>query len=313
MSVALAARPLSVVLEPDCDNEMKFTQQDNEISTFMLIIKMSNAQSDPTIAAELIMKAKFCRCADTCSDILQEASGFLIDWDGCCALDNKLLPGAARFLKLISKRVVIVSNNSSDTPLVFLDTLNRVGIELSRDQIILAGMVALERARELNLKSILVLGSSAMCAQARSMGLTLVKEKPDAVILLRDTKLSYVRLERAVNAIAGGARLIVSNPDLTHPGANGRIKPETGALYAALRACINIPDDHVEFIGKPEPLLFRRGLKALGLSASGAVMIGDNSKTDIAGAEKLGITGLLVQNHPDDFMNDLADLLEALH
>lgn len=274
---------------------------------------MRNAQSRPTIVTELIMTADFCRRTDTISDILKEASGYLIDWDGCCALDNKLLPGAARFLKLVAGQVVIVSNNSTDTPRTFLDALSRHNIELSEDRIVLAGMVALERARELRFRSALILGSSTMCAQARSMNINLVKEGPEVVILLRDTRLSYPRLERAVNALANGARLIVSNPDLTHPGANDRIKPETGAIFAALQACIDIPGDQIEFIGKPEPQVFRRGLKSLRLTAPKAVMIGDNSKTDIAGASKLGMTGILVDNTPDDFMHALADRLEALH
>lgn len=243
---------------------------------------------------------------------LETISGFLIDWDGCCAIDNRLLPGAVRFLRQNRHRVVIVSNNSTDTPAVFQDLLAREDIKLPTHRIILAGVLAIERAVELNVARVNLLGPISMATYARSAGLKLNDEQADAVILLRDTSLSYDRLESAANDIANGARLIVANPDLTHPGENGRIKPETGALLAALMACCEPFEPAVEIVGKPRSEIFHHALNRLQLPASAVMMIGDNPATDIAGARNVGMRGLLVGNDPNEMLHQLSDRLEAL-
>ena len=112
---------------------------------------------------------------------------------------------------------------------------------------------------------------------------------------MRDTRFSYSRLERAANALKKGARLIVANPDLTHPGAEGRIKPETGALLSALGACVNLDAVEMEIVGKPKPGLYLKACRALDLSPTDVVMMGDNPATDLAGAEALGMQSLLVR------------------
>lgn len=72
----------------------------------------------------------------------------------------------------------------------------------------------------------LVLGNPRMKALARQVGMRLVQEEADVVVLLRDTKFSYAKLERAIQSLAKGARLIVSNPDAPHPSEDGLIVPE---------------------------------------------------------------------------------------
>jgi ribonucleotide monophosphatase NagD (HAD superfamily) len=47
-------------------------------------------------------------------------------------------------------------------------------------------------------------------------------------------------------------------------------------------------------VGKPERLLFERACAVLGIANTEALMIGDNSDTDIAGAKAFGIRSLQV-------------------
>ena len=258
------------------------------------------------------MRPAFSASPDLNPNVLESISGFLIDWDGCCALDNKILPGAIRFLKQNEDRVAIVSNTSTDTPASFEAILKKEGITLPEDRIILAGILAIDLAADTGLKRVDVLGAPTMLDYAQSTGLTVSEESAEAVILMRDVTLSYDRLERAANHIAAGARLIVANPDLTHPGENGRIKPETGALLAALQACINLQSCSIEIVGKPRSEIFQHALGKLGVPSSAALMIGDNPTTDIAGANNVGMRGLLVGKDPSKTLNELADYLEAL-
>ena len=45
-------------------------------------------------------------------------------------------------------------------------------------------------------------------------------------------------------------------------------------------------------VGKPEPAIFVHTLSQLGVTADGAVMIGDSMERDIDGAAALGIRGI---------------------
>lgn len=250
------------------------------------------------------------RKTDTRSDALttrdlEATEGFLLDWDGCCAIDNCLVPEAAEFLREHQAQSAIVSNNSTNTVEDFRSLLAAEGIEMRADQIVLAGVEALGRAAELNASRTLVLGDPHMRAIARSLGVTLVQEDATLVVLLRDTRFSYRRLERAVNALKRGATLIVANPDKTHPGTNGRLMPESGALLAAIQACVNIPPRAIEIIGKPSPRLFQKGCAALGLPAEKVMMIGDNPHTDMRGADALGMRKGLVTPSPGIFFRGL--------
>lgn len=237
--------------------------------------------------------------------VAHSALGYLLDWDGCVAVSNQLVPAAVRFMQADPTRIVIVSNNSSNTVGDFLSILDGVGLCLDPAQIILAGVETLRRAAEDKTRPTLVLSDPRMRAEARRLGVLLGPGRPERVVLLRDTRFSYARLEKAADAIARGAPLLVANPDTSHPSKDGRRKPETGAWLAAIRACTGIPDARVEIIGKPEPALFQRGCAALGLSPSEVMMIGDNPSTDIRGAENLGIRSLLVDKDPGLFFSAL--------
>lgn len=242
---------------------------------------------------------------------LRSAKGFLLDWDGCCAIDNRLVPEAVDFLRQHQGRVAIVSNNSTNTVEDFLNLLSGEGIEMREDQVVLAGVEALNRAAETGAGPALVLGDPRMRAVARSLGIQMVQQDASLVVLLRDTRFSYRRLERAVNAIRNGARLIVANPDVTHPAGQGRLMPETGALLAAIRACVEVPSGAMDVIGKPSADLFRKGCNALGTAHADTVMIGDNPLTDISGARALGMRTCLVDSPPGDFFRRLERMLRT--
>lgn len=240
---------------------------------------------------------------------LAGAGGFLLDWDGCCAVDNQLVPSAVSFLKAMRTRTVIVSNNSSNTAEDFQRMLQRAGVEMRSEQIILAGVEALNRAAEIGSPFTWLLSDPRMRHLARRMGLCLEAHAPDVIVLLRDTRFSYQRLEKVINAVSSGARLIVSNPDSTHPGRSGRIRPETGALLAAVRACVALPEPQLEIIGKPNSALFLKGCSVLGADPSSLTMIGDNRATDIAGAQALGMGACLVAPTPEQFFGKLVRTL----
>lgn len=236
----------------------------------------------------------------------------LFDWDGCLALNNRPRLAALALLAACGERAAVVSNNSTNLPEDFAGILAQAGVPLPSRRIFLAGAEALAHAADGDARRVLILGDPRMRAHGRRLGLSPARGEADLVVLLRDTRFSYSRLHAAANSLRRGARLIVANPDLTHPEAQGAIAPETGALLAALNACVAPRRLEAEVIGKPFPRLFERAVAALGATPETTVMIGDNPATDMAGAAAFGMYGVLVGPDSeldfDDLLAEPADL-----
>lgn len=228
-------------------------------------------------------------------EAIAKSPGLLVDWDGCLALDNSPGTAAISFLREHGSRVVILSNNSTLLPRDFVAILEKSGVSFPEDRVLLSGVEALHCAAEAAPVPTLVLGASRMRDYGKRLGLNLVEENAELVVLLRDTDLTLGRIELAVNALERGARLIVANPDLTHPGPDGRLIPETGAILASLLACVDIPQSQIEIVGKPVPRMFMKACAILGVVPDQAIMIGDNPVTDMDGASAAGLGAVLVR------------------
>lgn len=238
-------------------------------------------------------------------DAVARASAVLLDWDGCIAVNDRPRPAAVQFMSEWRDRVAVVSNNTTHLPEDFVHILARSGVHVRPERIILAGVETLARAREIGAPRVMVIGDNRLKAHGRNQGLNLVQDEAELIVLLRDPRFTYAKLERAANGLRAGARLLVANPDLTHPGANGRVTPETGALLAALMACVDPREVEAEIVGKPSPRLFERACRSLRMAPERAVMIGDNPATDIAGASALGLPSLLVGPRSKVMFEDL--------
>jgi len=222
---------------------------------------------------------------------VSSAHGILLDWDGCVVVGNNVLPATRRLLARHADRVAIVSNNSTHLPEQLSAFLARAGLVVPPSRIILAGAEAVAWVAEArDAGRVMIFGSAPIRSLALRLGINVVRDSPDLVLLMRDTRFGYNQLARAAGALHRGARLVVANADRTHPGIGGDIVPETGALLAALTSCV--PGTVPIIVGKPERLLFDRACAILGISSGEALMIGDNADTDIAGAKTLGIRTL---------------------
>jgi 4-nitrophenyl phosphatase len=250
---------------------------------------------------------------EACAQRIRRSRAVFLDWDGCVSQDGALLPGAARFLNHVGDRTWILSNNSTDIPQAFVDLLANGGVRIGPERILLAGeyAVALVAARSPE-SAVHMVAGARMKALARRRGLILdaVGDSAEVVLLLRDTRFSYARLNRAVAALRRGAQLVVANTDRTHPSGHG-VVPETGALLAAIAACVDLSKVDVEIVGKPSPLMFDHALKLAGVTPDEAIMIGDNPETDVAGAERMGIPAICLSPADGITLAALADALDG--
>lgn len=232
----------------------------------------------------------------------------LCDLDGCLISGDIVLPGAAGLIEAAGERLVIVSNNSTDTPATLSDRLFAMGLDVAPARIVLAGTGALEMiAAEAPGARLAVFGAETIRAHAAHLGLAVVEDAPEVVLLARDRAFTYARLERLIALVRGGARLVVTNIDASHPAPDGGVVPETGALLEAVKVCL--PGLAYRAVGKPDAGLFQRALAAVGAAPGEAVFIGDNPATDGEGARRLGMEFVLVGGGAPDAWRDLDALL----
>ncbi len=225
-------------------------------------------------------------------------------------MGSSLRPGAADLLQRYRRRSIIVSNNSTHCASDLTSLLARAEVSFRQERVLLAGETTLSRAKALKPQRVLLSANGPMTLLARRLGLPLDESgTADLVVLMRDTDWTYEKLEKSVSALAHGAHLLVSNIDASHPGPDGSPRPETGALLAAIQACVDIEPNRIEIIGKPGFFLFEKACALLNLSAAECLMVGDNPATDIEGAQRLGMATYLVDSMDDDWCQQVEALM----
>ena len=118
----------------------------------------------------------------------------------------------------------------------------------------------------------------------------LADRDPDYVVLGETRSYSIERITRGIRLIAAGARFIAANPDVTGPSEDG-ILPATGAVAALISKATGVEP---YFVGKPNPLMMREALRAIGAHSENTAMVGDRMDTDVVAGIEAGLRTILV-------------------
>jgi len=217
---------------------------------------------------------------------IREKTGFIIDMDGVLYHGNKLLPGVREFVQWLKddqKRFVFITNSSERTPKELKDKLFRMGVEVDEDIFFTSALAtAMFLSSQKPKGSAYIIGEAGLINALYNVGYTMNNVDPDYVVMGESRTYSYEKIELAVNLVLKGARLIGTNPDLSGPIENG-IAPATKALIAPIELATG---KSAYFVGKPNPLMMRKGLKKINCTREETIIIGDRMDTDIiAGIE----------------------------
>lgn len=225
---------------------------------------------------------------------LRGKGGFICDMDGVIYHGNRLLPGAKDFVAWLhghDKRFLFLTNSSERSPRELQQKLARMQIEVPIENfytsaLATAGFLASQHPRG----SAYVIGEAGLTNALYEGGFSMNDVNPDYVVVGDTRTYSFERIERAVQLVLGGARLIGTNPDLTGPSEGG-IVPSTGSLIAPIELATG---RKAYFIGKPNPLMMRQALKQLACRREETVIIGDRMDTDIISGIEAEIEPVLV-------------------
>ena len=219
---------------------------------------------------------------------------WLTDMDGVLIHEGVPIPGADRFIRRLresGKPFLVLTNNSIYTPRDLHARLNRMGLEVPVENIWTS---ALATAKFLDDQrpggTAYVIGEAGLTTALHDIGYILTDTAPDYVVLGETRTYSFEALTKAIRLINSGARFIATNPDETGPSAEGAL-PATGSVAALITKATG---REPYFVGKPNPLMMRAGLNAIGAHSESSAMIGDRMDTDVLAGLEAGMETFLV-------------------
>jgi 4-nitrophenyl phosphatase len=226
--------------------------------------------------------------------------GLLIDLDGCVFTGSRPIPGSAGFIHEARRRgmpFLLVTNNSTAGPELVAERLRAMQIQVDSREVLTSAQAAVAyvklHARPGTL--VRIVGEAGLRQAAVSEGFSVLdngEAHAEWVIAGLDRGFNYEKLTSATRDIIGGARFVATNADPLLPIEGGLVMPGAGTILAAITAATAVEP---VVLGKPEPGLFEIGMQRLGgLPPTEVAMIGDRLDTDIDGAQRAGLRGILV-------------------
>lgn len=227
-------------------------------------------------------------------DAVKNKIGFICDMDGVIYHGNKILDGVADFVNWMidnDKKFVFLTNSPERTPHELSMKLQRMGLDVSAGHFYTSAMATAEfLSSQKPGCTAYVIGEAALSKALYDVGIYMNDVNPDYVVVGETRTYSFEKIEKAIELVNKGARLIGTNPDITGPTERG-VMPATGALIAPIEIATN---KKAYFVGKPNPVMLRHGLKKLGCHSEEIAFIGDRMDTDIIAGIESNVDTVLV-------------------
>jgi len=229
-----------------------------------------------------------------CLENLRAKKGYLCDMDGVIYHGNRLLEGTKKFVDWLEKEnksFLFLTNSSTRSPLELRQKLLRMGLDVDVSNFYTSALATAKfLAQQSPGCSAYIIGAPGLVSALYEVGITMNDVNPDYVVVGETRNYNYENISRAVHHVRNGAKLIGTNPDMTGPTETGLI-PACRALVAPIELA---SERSAYFIGKPNALMMRTGLRMLGVHSAEAVMIGDRMDTDILAGIETGLDTALV-------------------
>jgi HAD superfamily hydrolase (TIGR01450 family) len=250
---------------------------------------------------------------------------FFVDLDGTIYLGDKAIRGAREFLaklRAMNKHVHFLSNNSSKSKEDYVVKLNSMGIEASKDEIVLSTDGVIEFLLREGIKEIFVVGTNSMSQAFTEAGFNIQADSPRYVVLGYDTELTYSKICKVALLLQKGTDLIATHCDMVCPTSEGMV-PDIGSVLALLRAATG--KSPVKVFGKPNPEMVSHIMSHYRAVAKDTVIIADRLYTDMALAKRIGCDFVCVlsgetrrediensKSEPDLIVKDTSELMDFL-
>jgi HAD superfamily hydrolase (TIGR01450 family) len=254
-------------------------------------------------------------------DLAGAYDAILLDAFGVLVTHAGAIPGAAEgvaALKAAGQRLFVVTNDASRHPERAAAWYRQLGIEIEAEEVISSGALLTGWVRQHGLEDrrVAVLGTSDSERMLQQAGATPVRptasaldggpgdEGFDGVALCDEAGYSLLDAsELVLNAIRSRRRrgrpmpVALANPDVVYPQGHDKMGLAIGAVATMIGAALEVTDglaltDWCDPLGKPYPPIFEEAARRAG--SKKLLMVGDQLRTDIAGANGFGIDSALM-------------------
>jgi HAD superfamily hydrolase (TIGR01458 family) len=248
-----------------------------------------------------------------------EVRALLIDLDGVLYVEDEPIAGAVDAVAAFRDAGLglrFVTNTTQRSRRHTLEKLERLGIRVGPDELITPAVLAVEHCRARGHDRVALLMADDV--KADFAGLAEAGDRVDAVVVGDlGEGFGYDVLNRAFRLVLDGAELVALQRNRYWLRADG-LALDVGPFVAALEYAAGV---EAVVVGKPAPAFFRLALSQLGARPEQAAMVGDDVESDIGGAIRAGLRGVLVRTGkfreetaasadppPTDVIDSIADL-----
>ncbi|MDE0467120.1 MAG: TIGR01458 family HAD-type hydrolase [Candidatus Poribacteria bacterium] len=218
---------------------------------------------------------------------------FLIDMDGTLYFKGEPCPGAietVNYLRQEKYQLRFLTNTTAKTPKMLHAQMQALGFDIYEDEIFNATYACLQYLRSRPRASCHFMVDDAV--KAFFTEIPVDDDAPDFVVVGDYGEgFDFHALNHAFRLLMNGAELIALQKNLYWFSAEGMFL-DCGAFVTLLEAAA---DKTATVMGKPSETFFKIALESLQLSASEAVVVGDDITSDIVGAQTTGMRSILVK------------------
>lgn len=224
---------------------------------------------------------------------VSEIDGLLFDLDGVLYVGDAAIPGAANAIAQIQARGLprlFVTNTTTQSRAQLAAKLQAMDLPIAADEILTTPHAARLYLKHRGYRSCHFLVADAVKDEFADFNAD--DQRPDAVVIGDiGAAWNYAILNQVFEMAMAGAELIALHKGKFWQTADG-LKMDIGAFVTGLEYATG---KTAAIMGKPAPAFFALALRQLGLPASRVAMIGDDIDSDVGGAQRAGLQGILVK------------------
>jgi HAD superfamily hydrolase (TIGR01458 family) len=242
----------------------------------------------------------------------------IIDLEGTLVSSGIPLPGSIEFMQHIQNNnipFVIITNTVSKTNEQIVENINKIGFNVSKEQIINPIIILNHFLKDNNIKTHYFIGPDYL---KNLITKTNDYNIPEYIIFcdFEHIELNYTLLNTLFQYIKNGSKIIATSYSNYYISKN-EYKMDTGIFVKMYET---LCDQKAIIMGKPSNIIYKTAVEILKTNPKDIMTIGDDVLTDIIGGKELGIETTLIKtgkykegdekiNKPDNVINTLNEAI----
>ena len=221
--------------------------------------------------------------------------GVLLDIDGVLYTGDTPLPGAAESLQFLKENEIpfrCISNTTQKSRASISQKLKGYGLHIPEKFIFTPAAALVSVLKENNIQKCFFLTEKDVRKDLLVDGIIESNSGTEAVVVGdAGDYFNYHSLNEAFRLLIDGASFFALEKDRYWMDNEG-LSLSAGPFVYGLEYASGVS---AHLIGKPSSSFFKKALNSMEITASEAVMVGDDIYTDIEGSQNAGMNGILVK------------------